>query len=82
MMPVRKIKGKEINVKVEVPKGEKHDREDQRNKAWKEWKTMASVKPERKQQLVPSFSYSLISQIGMRYLHSAGHWGYRKKLRL
>jgi len=39
MIPMRKIKGKEINVKVELPKGEKHDREDQRNKAWKEWKT-------------------------------------------
>ena len=51
MIPMRKIKGKEINVKVEVPKGEKHDREDQRNKAWKEWKTMASIKTEGKQQL-------------------------------
>lgn len=48
MIPMRKIKGKEINVKVEVPKGEKHDREDQRNKAWKEWKTMASIKTEGK----------------------------------
>ena len=48
MMPVRKIKGKEINVRVEVPKGEEHDREHQRNTAWKEWKTMASIKTERK----------------------------------
>lgn len=38
LIPKRKRKGKEINVKVEVPRGEKRDGEDQRIKAWKERK--------------------------------------------
>ena len=45
MIPMRKIKGKEINVKVEVPKGEKHDREDQRNKQKRKTKICPKMFP-------------------------------------